>query len=155
MPTAQSASGHRPVILLVEDNLADLRLAQEVLKEANMPHELLVARDGEQAMKMVRKEGEYAGIKRPDLILLDLNLPRKHGREVLAEIKSDPYLKRIPVLILSTSKAESDVAGCYDAHANCFLTKPVALDDFAVLAGLIRDFWLHWVQLPPPPQPQT
>lgn len=151
MATDQTAPFYRPTILLVEDNLADLRLAQEVLKEAQLDHELLVARDGEQAMRMVRKQGEYATIKRPDLILLDLNLPRKHGREVLAEIKADPLLRRIPVLVLSTSKAESDVAACYDSHANCFLTKPVALDDFSRLAGLIRDFWFRSVQLPPVP----
>lgn len=151
MTTDQPTSSYRPTILLVEDNLADLRLAQEVLKEAQLAHDLLVARDGEQAMRILRREGEYATAKRPDLVLLDLNLPRKHGREVLAEIKTDPSLKRIPVLILSTSKAESDVAACYDAHANCFLTKPVALDEFSALAGLIRDFWFRCVQLPPKP----
>ena len=149
MPTVEESSTYRPTILLVEDNPADLRLAQEVLKEAQLDHDLLVARDGEQAMRMVKREGEYSAIKQPDLILLDLNLPRKHGREVLAEIKSDPRLRRIPVLILSTSKAESDVIACYDAHANCFLAKPVGLDEFAALAVLIRDFWFRAVQLPP------
>jgi len=151
MTTDTLIPSYRPTILLVEDNLADLRLAQEVLKEAQLAHDLLVARDGEQAMRILRKEGEYATAMRPDLVLLDLNLPRKHGREVLIEIKTDPHLKRIPVLILSTSKAESDVAACYDAHANCFLTKPVALDEFSALAVLIRDFWFRSVQLPPRP----
>lgn len=138
-----------PHILLVEDNPADLRLAQEVLREADLAEGLMVARDGEQAMKMVRREGEYASLPEPDLILLDLNLPRKHGREVLKEIKEDARLRRIPVLILTTSKAESDVNACYDAHANAFLAKPVAIDEFAKLTGLIREFWFNTAQLPP------
>lgn len=149
MMTVQGTPGYRPTILLVEDNPADLRLAQEVLKEAQLDHDLLVARDGEQAMKIIRQEGEYGSYKQPDLILLDLNLPRKHGREVLREIKSDARYRRIPVLVLSTSKAESDLFACYDAHANCYLTKPVAIDEFAELARLIRDFWFGFVQLPP------
>ncbi len=135
-------------ILLVEDNPADLRLAQEVLREANLHEGLMVARDGEQAMKMIRREGEYANLREPNLVLLDLNLPRKHGRDVLKEIKSDPRFRRIPVIILSTSKAESDVNACYDAHANCFLTKPVAIDEFAKLTQLIREFWFNTAQLP-------
>jgi len=149
MITAHHASSHRPTILLVEDNAADLRLAQEVLKETQLPHDLLVARDGEEAMQILRREGSHSQAARPDLVLLDLNLPRKHGREVLAEVKSDPLLKSIPVLILSTSKAERDVRACYEAHANCFLTKPVSIDDFGRLAALIRDFWFGVVQLPP------
>lgn len=138
-----------PVILLVEDNPADVRLAQEVLRETHMVHELLVARDGEQALRMVRREGDYAGLQQPDLILLDLNIPRKDGREVLREIKSDAQLRRIPVLILSTSKAELDVMTCYNHHANAYLTKPVDLDEFGKLATLLRDFWFGLVQLPP------
>lgn len=149
MTTTQQGNGYRPVILLVEDNAADLRLAQEVLKETQLVHELLVARDGEEAMQILRRQGNHAQAARPDLVLLDLNLPRKHGREVLAEIKADPSLKCIPVLILSTSKAESDVRACYESHANCFLTKPVSIDEFGRLAGLIRDFWFGVVQLPP------
>ncbi len=149
MTTAQQANARRPVILLVEDNPADLRLAQEVLKETGMVHDLLVARDGEEAMRVLRREGAHADAARPDLVLLDLNLPRKHGREVLAEIKSDPALKTIPVLILSTSSAELDVRSCYELHANCFLTKPVSIDEFGKLAALIRDFWFKAVQLPP------
>lgn len=145
----QAIVPNSPVILLVEDNLADLRLAQEVLKEAQLDGRLLVARDGEQAMKMILKEGEYHSLPTPQLILLDLNLPRKNGREVLQEIKSDRRYRRIPVLILSTSRAESDVTACYDAHANCFLTKPVAIDEFSRLVGLIRDFWFGFAQLPP------
>ena len=148
MTTAQQAHTYRPVILLVEDNAADLRLAQEVLKETQLPHDLLVARDGEEAMQILRRESKYSEAARPDLVLLDLNLPRKHGSEVLREIKSDASLKTIPVLILSTSKAERDVRTCYEAHANCFLTKPVSIDEFARLAALIRDFWFGVVQLP-------
>lgn len=148
--TAVPAPGaHRPIILLVEDNPADLRLAQEVLKEARLDHQLLVARDGEEAMQILLQQGSHAEAPRPDLVLLDLNLPRKSGREVLAAVKSDSRLRSIPVLILSTSKAESDVRACYDAHANCFLAKPVSIDDFARLAELIRDFWFGMVQLPP------
>lgn len=149
MKISHSANGYRPVILLVEDNAADLRLAQEVLKETEIAHELLIARDGEEAMRILRREGVFANALRPDLVLLDLNLPRKHGREVLAEIKTDPLLKAIPVLILSTSNAEADVRFCYEAHANCFLTKPVSIDEFGHLAALIRDFWFGVVVLPP------
>jgi CheY-like chemotaxis protein len=149
MHAAQPAHSHRPTILLVEDNAADLRLAQEVLKETQLPHDLLVARDGEEAMQILKRQGNHTAAARPDLVLLDLNLPRKHGREVLAEVKADPALRSIPVLILSTSRAERDVRACYDAHANCFLTKPVSIDEFGRLAGLIRDFWFGAVQLPP------
>lgn len=149
MSTTQKANARLPVILLVEDNAADLRLAQEVLRETGMAHELLVARDGEEAMQMLKREGRHAASARPDLVLLDLNLPRKHGLEVLAEIKADSSLKTIPVLILSTSNAERDVRACYEAHANCFLTKPVSFDEFGRLAALIRDFWFGVVQLPP------
>ena len=149
MPSIQQANGYRPVILLVEDNAADLRLAQEVLKETQLDHELLIARDGEEAMLILRREGSHATARRPDLVLLDLNLPRKHGREVLAEIKADQSLKTIPVLILSTSKADSDVRGCYESHANCYLTKPTSIDEFGRLANLIRDFWFGVAQLPP------
>jgi chemotaxis family two-component system response regulator Rcp1 len=136
-------------ILLVEDNPADVRLASEVLEEAGLAGCLMVARDGDQALRMVRREGEYANGRLPDLILLDLNLPRMSGREVLTQIKQTPGLRRIPILVLSTSRAESDIAACYDAHANAFLTKPVDLDEFARLATQIRDFWFGTVQLPP------
>jgi len=149
MTAVQPSSVYRPIILLVEDNPADLRLAQEVLKEARLDHQLLVARDGEEAMQILMQQGSHADDPRPDMVLLDLNLPRKSGREVLAAVKGDARLRSIPVLILSTSKAESDVRACYDAHANCFLAKPVSIDDFARLAELIRDFWFGMVQLPP------
>lgn len=149
MSAVESPHDYRPVILLVEDNAADLRLAQEVLKEAQINHHLLVARDGEHAMQMLKREAPYADQPRPDLVLLDLNLPRKPGLEVLAEIKQAPGLKSIPVLVLSTSKAERDVRACYAAHANCFLNKPGSIDDFSKLASLIRDFWFGAVLLPP------
>jgi CheY-like chemotaxis protein len=138
----------KPVILLVEDNPADVRLACEVLEEAGLSDGMLIARDGDQALRMVRKEGEYADLARPDLILLDLNLPRVSGREVLVQIKQTPDLCRIPVIMLTTSDAESDISACYDAHANAFLTKPVDLLEFSRLAMLIRDFWFGAVQLP-------
>lgn len=135
--------------MLVEDSPADIRLAQEVLREAGFPHVLQISRDGDQALRMLRKHAEYSSLPEPDLILLDLNLPRKDGREVLREIKQDVKLRHIPVLILSTSRADSDVLACYHAHANCYLTKPVDLAEFGRLANLIRDFWLGVVQLPP------
>jgi two-component system, chemotaxis family, response regulator Rcp1 len=138
----------KPVILLVEDNPADVRLACEVLEEAGVADGMLVARDGDQAMRMVRRDGEYADLPRPDLILLDLNLPRLSGHEVLAQIKQTPGLRRIPVIVLTTSRAESDISACYEAHANAFLTKPVDLLEFSRLATMIRDFWLGAVQLP-------
>lgn len=142
-------SQRRPVILLVEDNPADVRLATEVLEEAGLAEGLLVARDGDQALRMVRREGEYANLPQPDLILLDLNLPRVSGHEVLRQIKQTPILRRTPVLVLTTSRAESDVEACYEAHANAFLSKPVDLTEFSRLAFLIRDFWLQTAQLPP------
>ena len=137
-----------PVILLVEDNPADVRLACEVLEEAGIAAKLLIARDGEQALKMIRAEGEYEASPRPDLILLDLNLPRRSGLEVLTEVKQTPGLKRIPVIMLTTSRAESDVLACYDAHANAFLTKPTEFLEFSDLAVIVRRFWVDAVQLP-------
>lgn len=138
----------RPVVLLVEDNPADVRLAAEVLAEAGLADGLLVARDGDEALRMLRREGEFASLPQPDLVLLDLNLPRLSGHEVLAQIKQTPLLRRIPVLVLTTSRAESDIAACYDAHANAFLTKPVDLLEFSRLAQSIRDFWFGSAQLP-------
>jgi len=137
-------------LLLVEDNPADVRLAQEVLRMSGFEHTLLVARDGEQALSMLRRGPGFEQRPWPSLVLLDLNLPRRDGREVLREIKEDPKLRRIPVLVLSTSKAESDVAACYAAHANCYLTKPVDIVEFGRLVELIRDFWFGPAQLPSP-----
>lgn len=136
-------------ILLVEDNPADVRLTQEVLRETELDFELQVARDGEQALAMLRRQGPHADVPTPDLVLLDLNLPRKDGREVLGEMKRDPGLRSIPVVVLSTSKAESDVLTCYDLHANCYLTKPVDLDQFAEMVQVLQQFWFSTVLLPP------
>lgn len=140
----------RPVeILLVEDNPGDVLLTQEAIASCKMRNVLRVARDGLEAMAMLRGEGEHAGTPRPDLILLDLNLPRMDGRELLAVIKADERLKRIPVVILTTSKAEEDILKTYDLHANCYITKPVDLDQFAKVVRSIEDFWFAVVTLPP------
>lgn len=143
------ASSVPPVIMLVEDNPADLRLTQEVFEEAAFEHRLLVARDGEQALAMLRGLPPHGDLPTPDIVLLDLNIPRKNGLEVLRTVRQDPALRRMPVLILSTSRAESDFMAAYDAGANAFVTKPTDWGEFAELARLIRDFWLKVVQLPP------
>ena len=135
-------------ILLVEDNPGDVRLTQEALKETKLRNNLNVVWDGEEAMAFLRREGQYADAPRPDLVLLDLNLPKKDGREVLAEMKGDPGLKRIPVVILTTSMAEADVLRMYDLHANCYVTKPVDLDQFIRVVQTIEEFWLTIVSLP-------
>jgi chemotaxis family two-component system response regulator Rcp1 len=135
-------------ILLVEDNPGDIRLTKEALKEAKVLNRLTVVRDGVEALKCLRRQGEYADASRPDLILLDLNLPKKDGREVLSEIKSDDTLKRIPVVILTTSQDEQDVLKSYGLHANCYITKPVELDQFITVVKAIEDFWLGIVVLP-------
>lgn len=139
----------RPVeILLVEDNPGDVRLMVEALKEGKVLNNLSVAEDGAEALAFLRREGEYAQATRPDLILLDLNLPKKDGRGVLAEIKQDPNLKCIPVVVLTTSKAEQDILKSYELHANCYITKPVDLDQFITIVKSIEDFWLTVVKLP-------
>ncbi len=135
-------------ILLVEDNRGDTRLAVEALKESKVRNALHVVEDGIEAMDFLYKKGKYSSSPRPDLILLDLNLPRKDGREVLAEIKGDPDLKRIPVVILTISKAEEDVLKTYNLHANCFITKPLDLNQFITVVKSIEDFWLTIVKLP-------
>lgn len=136
-------------ILLVEDNPGDIRLTREGLKEGRIFNNLSVVEDGVAAMAFLRREGEYADAPHPDLILLDLNLPKKDGREVLKEIKSDPKLRRIPVVILTTSRAEEDIKGTYNQHANCYITKPVNFDQFVNVVKSIEDFWLTIVRLPP------
>jgi CheY-like chemotaxis protein len=133
---------------MVEDNPGDIRLTQEALRENKMNNTLHVVKDGVEAMAFLRREETYADARRPDLILLDLNLPKKDGREVLAEIKADPVLMRIPVVILTTSQAEEDILRSYDLHANCFVTKPVDLDQFMKVVQSIEDFWLTIVKLP-------
>jgi len=135
-------------ILLVEDNPGDSRLAFEALKESKLRNKLHVVMDGIEAMDFLYKRGKHVQAPRPDLILLDLNLPKKDGREVLAEIKSDPELKRIPVVILTISKAEEDVLKSYNLHANCFITKPLDLNQFVTVVKSIEDFWLTIVKLP-------
>lgn len=142
-------SAAEPVeILLVEDNIGDIRLTQEVLKEAKVTNRLSVVRDGVEALAFLRREGAHADVIRPDLILLDLNLPRKDGREVLQEIKADPALRRIPVVVLTTSEAEEDILRSYDLHANCYISKPVELGRFINVVRSIEDFWLTIVKLP-------
>lgn len=139
----------RPVdILLVEDNPGDVDLTIEALKEGKVANRLRVADDGVEAMAFLRREGKYADAFRPDLILLDLNLPRKDGREVLAEIKADPALKQIPVVVLTTSEAEQDIVKSYQLHANCYITKPVDLEQFIRVVRAIDEFWLTVVKLP-------
>jgi len=135
-------------ILLVEDNPGDVRLTQEALKDNKMHNNLHVVEDGVEALAFLRKEGQYSGSPRPDLILLDLNLPRKDGREVLAEIKADARLRRIPVVVLTTSKAEEDILRAYDLSANCYITKPVDFEQFIRVVKSIEDFWLAMVKLP-------
>jgi CheY-like chemotaxis protein len=139
----------RPVeVLLVEDNPGDVRLMRESLRDGKVHVRLTVAADGEEALALLRREGPYAGAARPDLILLDLNLPRKDGREVLAEIKADPRLHRIPVVVLTSSQAETDIAISYDLNANCYVTKPVGLQQFMAVVRSIEEFWLSVVKLP-------
>lgn len=135
-------------LLMVEDNPADVRLALEALKYAEAPGMLSVVEDGVEALAFLRKEGAYAGVPRPDLILLDLNLPRKDGREVLAEVKSDQELRRIPVIILTTSQAEEDVLAAYNLCANCYVTKPIDLDRFIEVMRFIGEFWMETATLP-------
>lgn len=136
-------------ILLVEDNPGDARLAVEALKEGNVSNRLHVVPDGVEAMAFLRREGKYADAPRPHVVLLDLNLPRKDGRQVLAEVKTDEVLKRIPVVVLTTSQAEQDITKSYELHANCYITKPVDLDRFITVIRSIEDFWCTVVKLPP------
>jgi chemotaxis family two-component system response regulator Rcp1 len=135
-------------ILLVEDNPGDARLTLEAMREAKMSNRIHVVEDGVEAMEFLRRQGRFGDAPRPDLILLDLNLPRKDGREVLAEVKADPDLKRIPVVVLTTSRAEEDVVRAYDLHANCYVTKPVDLEQFMKIVALIDEFWVNVVTLP-------
>ncbi len=136
-------------ILLVEDNLGDIRLTQEALRDSQLHNHLHIARDGLEAMMFLRREGQYDTAPHPDLILLDLNLPRKDGREVLQDIKADEYLRRIPVVVLTTSEADEDVLKSYELHANCYITKPVDLHRFITIVKSIEHFWFQIVKLPP------
>ena len=142
-------SGKPIEILLVEDDAGDVRLTLEAFKSAKVLNHLSVAEDGVEALAFLRRQGKYAKAPFPDLILLDLNLPRKDGRAVLAEIKTDPNLKRIPVVVLTTSQDEQDVLRAYDTHANCYISKPVDLKQFLSVIEAIDSFWLTIVKLPP------
>jgi CheY-like chemotaxis protein len=142
-------NGGRPIeILLVEDNLGDVRLTIESLRETKVRNNLHVAKDGVEALAMLRREGRHADFVRPGLILLDLNLPRKDGREVLQDLKQDPALRTIPVVVLTTSQAEPDVLHSYELQANCYITKPVDLEQFITVVKSIEGFWLTIVTLP-------
>ncbi len=139
----------RPIdVLLVEDNLGDVHLTQKALKEAKVLNNLWVVPDGVEAIAFLNREAEYDAAARPDVILMELNLPRKDGREVLAEIKVDPRFRRIPVVILTTSRADQDISKAYDLHANCYVTKPVDPEQFITVVQSIEDFWLTIVTLP-------
>jgi chemotaxis family two-component system response regulator Rcp1 len=148
MPNRKTV-GRTPVeILLVEDSPGDIRLIQEAFKESGFLNRLNIARDGEQAMSFLRKEGIYSESPRPTFILLDLNLPRKDGREVLAEIKMEKAFRQIPVVILSTSTSEEDILNAYDLHANCYVPKPLDMDNLVKLGKSLEEFWLRIALLP-------
>ena len=135
-------------ILLVEDNPGDVRLVMEALNEAPIATHMHVVEDGVEALAYLRREGKFASAPRPQLILLDLNLPRKDGRDVLADVKRDHDLRRIPVIVLTSSDAEQDIAMSYDLHANCFISKPVNLEKFLFAVRTVAEFWLQHVKLP-------
>jgi CheY-like chemotaxis protein len=142
--------GGKPVeILLIEDNSADVRLTEEAFKEGKVLNNLSIVANGVEAIDFLRRKGKYADSPHPDLILLDLNLPLKNGREVLGEIKQDPDLKRIPVVVLTISESEEDIMKSYNLHANCYISKPVDLDKFINVVKAVEDFWLTIVKLPP------
>lgn len=140
---------YKPInILLIEDNLADIRLTREVFKEGRIKNTINVVMDGEDALFYLRKSGKFKEAETPDLVLLDLNLPKKDGVEVLKEIKSDPVMKLLPVIILTTSDAEKDILNTYSLHANCYIMKPVDLSQFNNVIRSIENFWLTIVKLP-------
>jgi CheY-like chemotaxis protein len=145
-----AVKGGRPIeILLVEDDPGDVRLTMEALKSAKVLNRLSVAEDGVEALAFLRKQGKHTHAPSPDLILLDLNLPKKDGRSLLTDIKTDPDLRRIPVVVLTTSQDEKDVLHAYNSYANCYITKPVDLKQFLAVVESIDDFWLSIVKLPP------
>ncbi|MGZ4906499.1 MAG: response regulator [Halobacteriota archaeon] len=145
----RSLNGEPIKILLVEDSPSDIDLTKEALEEGMVIHELFVVEDGVAAMQFLNREGAYADVPRPDLVLLDLNLPQKDGREVLAEIKGDPELKRLPVIVLTTSAAEEDICSTYEHYVNCYITKPVDVEEFIRVVHSLGEFWLSFVRLPP------
>jgi two-component system, chemotaxis family, response regulator Rcp1 len=144
-----SRSLDRPIeILLVEDNPGDIRLTLELFKDSKIPNKISAVKDGVEAMEFLRQKGEFVSAKRPDLILLDLNLPKKNGREVLTEVKADENLRRIPVIVLTGSQAEEDIVKSYNLFANCYISKPVDLDHFVEVIKTIQEFWFSVVTLP-------
>ena len=143
------ASGRPVEILLVEDNPGDVGLTRETLKDSKLLNHMSVVADGVEAMAFLRREGKHVNAAHPDLILLDLNLPKKDGREVLAEIKTDEQLRRTPVVVLTTSNAEQDILKTYELHANCYITKPVNLEQFSAVVKALAEFWFTIVKLPP------
>jgi len=148
-PLTPPGIGQVVEILLVEDNPGDARLVREALRDGKVSNNLVWVQDGVEAIGYLRQEGKHDDAARPDLVLLDLNLPRMDGREVLAKIKSDPALRTIPVVILTTSKAEEDILRSYDLHANCYVTKPLDLEQFIHVVKSLEDFWFTVVRLPP------
>ena len=143
----------RPIeILLVEDSPSDTELTVEALKDFKVRNHVSIVEDGVQAMQFLRRQDPYAGVPRPDLIMLDLNLPRKDGREVLADIKGDDHLKTIPIVVLTTSRAEQDILRAYQLNANCYINKPVDFNQFLEMVRCIESFWLYVVTLPPGPR---
>ena len=145
----EEATSERVQILLVEENPGDVRLTRESLRECKVLNKLHVVDDGVKALAFLRRAGEYASVQRPNVIILDLNLPRKDGREVLDEIKADPDLRRIPVVVLTSSEAEQDIVKEYNLHANCYITKPLLLDQFMKMVKGLEDFWFGIVKLAP------
>ena len=146
---SENANGRPVEILLAEDNPGDVKLTEKALDKGNVLNNLHVVNDGVEAMTFLRQEGEYESAPRPDLLLLDLNMPRMDGQEVLAEMKADEELRRIPVVVLTSSEAEEDIVDSYDLHANAYLTKPVDFDGFVDIVGSIEEFWLSVVKRPP------
>ncbi len=146
---SDTASAHPIEILLVEDNPGDVRLMRETFREGKIENRISVVEDGVEALAFLHREGKYSSAPRPDLILLDLNLPQKNGHEVLAEIKQDADLKRIPVCVITSSAAEKDIVEAYNNYVNCYLTKPVDLEQFIGVVRSVKDFWLSIVEFPP------
>ncbi len=146
---AQQLRSQPAEILLVEDNPGDVRLVREALKDSHLGSQLQSVVDGHEALALLRKQGRYSNARRPDLILLDLNLPRKDGREILAELKADPHLRRIPVVVVTSSTAEDDIVKSYNHHANCYITKPLDLEQFIDVVKAVEHFWIACVKLPP------
>lgn len=146
---SESDDGRPVEILLAEDNPGDVKLTEKALEKGKVLNNLHVVNDGVEAMHFLRQEGEYESVPRPDLLLLDLNMPRKDGQEVLEEMKSDETLRRIPVVVLTSSEAEEDIVDSYDLHANAYLTKPVDFDGFVDIISTIEEFWLTVVKRPP------